>query len=60
MGEGKVPKGELRTPPHHPRLKLKKLDNAFDNELGLNKLKKSHMQNMGHHAEGGPNLNSQK
>jgi hypothetical protein len=32
--EGKVPKGELRAPPHHPRLKLKKLDNAFHNELG--------------------------
>jgi hypothetical protein len=36
-GEGKGPKGELMAPPHHPRLKLKKLDNAFDNEVGLNK-----------------------
>jgi hypothetical protein len=34
-GEG--PKGELMAPPHHSRLKLQKLDNAFDNELGLNK-----------------------
>jgi hypothetical protein len=37
MKEGKGPKGELRAPPHQPKLKLKKLDNAFDNERGLNK-----------------------
>jgi hypothetical protein len=35
--EGKGPEGELRAPPHHPRLKLEKLDNALNNGLGLNK-----------------------
>jgi hypothetical protein len=56
-GEG--PKGELMAPPHHSKLKLQKLDNAFDNELGLNKKIKSHMQNIGHHIKDGPNLNFQ-
>jgi len=34
---GKGPKVELMAPPHHSKLKLQKLDNAFDNEPSLNK-----------------------
>ncbi len=58
MGEGKGLKRELRAPPHHLRLKYKRPNNVFGDELSLDALIRSHMQNMGYYVGERPHLNS--